>query len=152
MRGAPGRSRASLGSTGIIPAYAGSTPQSSPARGARWDHPRVCGEHCALQGVRGHGQGSSPRMRRGALLRLPAGGSLLGIIPAYAGSTYCPYHWHYDWQDHPRVCGEHRRYGKFHHPCHGIIPAYAGSTQQSTSRWRCIRDHPRVCGEHCNRR
>ena len=134
---------------GIIPAYAGSTPQnamcqqfcqgSSPhTRGARtttwsWgttrrDHPRIRGEHHSW---------------RAPSLPLP------GIIPAYAGSTYgstgVPYcamgsspHTRgaltgrlfvtYHPRDHPRIRGEH----SLKVPCgaaiSGIIPAYAGST------------------------
>ena len=111
--------------------------------------------------------GSSPRMR-GALIVSEAGLYSLRIIPAYAGSTRLQLTPAFGCEDHPRVCGEHRRlcHAYLHVsgssprmrgalytyetdvPSKGIIPAYAGST------WRyraCIvneEDHPRVCGEH----
>ena len=74
--------------------------------------------------------------------------SLIGIIPAYAGSTELALRCFAPIQDHPRVCGEHsvipyyeffdagssprmrgalrREREEVEHP--GIIPAYAGST------------------------
>ena len=135
--------------SGIIPAYAGSTPLqggggvrvegSSPhTRGApnlaprfttsRRDHPRIRGEHDPF----------------------PASvGFLPGIIPAYAGSTVpsgfvtrmktgssphargAPSAPSSGWSrggDHPRIRGEHRSSrGRTWPPCR-IIPAYAGST------------------------
>ena len=135
---------------GIIPAYAGSTPQnamcqqfcqgSSPhTRGARtttwsWgttrrDHPRIRGEHHSW---------------RAPSLPLP------GIIPAYAGSTYgstgVPYcamgssphtrgapassrSTRTPGGDHPRIRGEHVWRRLEHLRDLGIIPAYAGSTE-----------------------
>ena len=134
---------------GIIPAYAGSTlfissPSSdglgsSPhTRGARIasitlsngtsDHPRIRGEHRFL-----------------VLLQV----ALLGIIPAYAGSTVMPLgvsasmsgsspHTrgapdssvspNPDTRDHPRIRGEHSLALPVDDSCLGIIPAYAGST------------------------
>ena len=48
---------------GIIPAYAGNTPRCTSGAPARWDHPRVCGEHSS-DGLSSSGMsGSSPRMR-----------------------------------------------------------------------------------------
>ena len=111
--------------------------------------------------------GSSPRMR-GALGELIVAIALVGIIPAYAGSTprgpmpsgLC--------RDHPRVCGEHSHFRQWTASTGGssprmrgaladeidaellgrIIPAYAGSTARRRSRASSARDHPRVCGEH----
>ena len=37
--------------TGIIPAYAGSTPETLGRRSRRWDHPRIRGEHSMRNGV-----------------------------------------------------------------------------------------------------
>ena len=94
--------------------------------------------------------------------------SLLGIIPAYAGSTCCRVRILYPAGDHPRVCGEHLSMvyrfklaegssprmrgahvyiGVLHHN-HRIIPAYAGSTRWNQANGLSLRDHPRVCGEH----
>ena len=135
----------------IIPAYAGSTDKevgrltlrrgSSPhTRGARrsrceclsarGDHPRIRGEH-----------------REPIILLL----KLLGIIPAYAGSTrrlyFVPFRNRgssphtrgaHAWRrrlrrrtsDHPRIRGEHARRGRREAHRQGIIPAYAGSTAE----------------------
>ena len=73
--------------TGIIPAYAGSTPCRRSAPSSSGDHSRVCGEHPFVKWLIWDGEGSSPRMR-GALTA--AGGIVkqVGIIPAYAGSTF----------------------------------------------------------------
>ena len=111
--------------------------------------------------------GSSPRMR-GALAHDAAVVPAVGIIPAYAGSTFSHCSKLLVLRDHPRVCGEHfcagsmRAYDPGSSPrmrgalagisgitfrC-GIIPAYAGSTGTSPASRRRPRDHPRVCGEH----
>ena len=111
--------------------------------------------------------GSSPHTR-GALWTSVGGVMLLGIIPAYAGSTMA---WHGEFwtrRDHPRIRGEHfpapssdsSRPGSSPHtrgalPGHrkahagaGIIPAYAGSTTRTLRRTSTCRDHPRIRGEH----
>ena len=115
-------------------------------------------------------QGSSPHMR-GALGGLKLEQRLVGIIPAYAGSTILPARIAYLRRDHPRICGEHRsrarsasaRAGSSPHmrgapaltslgaDTHGIIPAYAGSTSSRRRCRRASRDHPRICGEHALR-
>ena len=86
MRGTPGTGHHVRHYAGIIPAYAGNTAPTPPARTTRRDHPRVCGEHVI------------PHLRR-------AGRT--GIIPAYAGNTYSTVNVHVAEWDHPRVCGEH---------------------------------------------
>ena len=93
---------------------------------------------------------------------------LIGIIPAYAGSTSVPLMYVCPTQDHPRVCGEHQVVMRATLPLRGssprmrgaprdganpeadlrIIPAYAGSTTWLRGQSRPARDHPRVCGEH----
>ena len=50
--------------------------------------------------------GSSPRMR-GARLTAQPSALVLGIIPAYAGSTVVAVEFANLRWDHPRVCGEH---------------------------------------------
>ena len=92
---------------GIIPAYAGSTSQSRGCRACTSDHPRVCGEHGPATSRAPRSAGSSPRMRGAREVHDLLVGQV-GIIPAYAGSTWprrtgAGRHW-----DHPRVCGEHR--------------------------------------------
>ena len=86
MRGAPVDGCAELSSERIIPAYAGSTPGMALEKNGSEDHPRVCGEHCAMPLRVWSVPGSSPRMR-GALSTLGVATERLGIIPAYAGST-----------------------------------------------------------------
>ena len=127
MRGAPTSLNSSLGSAGIIPAYAGSTGCEQARGRPHRDHPRVCGEHETMAGIGRTVTGSSPRMR-GAPLHARTLVLFCWIIPAYAGST--------------ATCGITHRVPPW------IIPAYAGSTnarqRRATSGW----DHPRVCGEH----
>ena len=105
---------------------------------------------------------------RGALCLRLINVELLGIIPAYAGSTRFNPCKSYGSRDHPRVCGEHLRPRGVYllhtgssprmrgaHVEHvvgfvrgGIIPAYAGSTDLEAAFSDCVWDHPRVCGEH----
>ena len=114
----------------IIPAYAGSTQTFMQCKQTVWDHPRVCGEHSMSTTRRNPVAGSSPRMR-GAHLRTCNVGIRHGIIPAYAGSTVASHCGGIESQDHPRVCGEHRRIYRIKSIYIGIIPAYAGSTFRS---------------------
>ena len=152
---------------GIIPAYAGSTRYSTRCSRDGRDHPRVCGEHRPRRALVAGCAGSSPRMR-GAQRRLAALSASVGIIPAYAGSTLTHPALIHAAQDHPRVCGEHRRIRQVPLVKGGssprmrgarrttprtlatiwIIPAYAGSTRTSAYLAERRRDHPRVCGEH----
>ena len=105
---------------------------------------------------------------RGTLLRRVIRQDVDGIIPAYAGNTNVLRPMSDVWEDHPRVCGEHRyrvdhREGRrgssprmrgtrddavvvLGHD--GIIPAYAGNTGRPSFNRSANRDHPRVCGEH----
>ena len=151
----------------IIPAYAGNTACRLVPERRHWDHPRVCGEHLFRACRATYVQGSSPRMRG---TRRPASVSTLhrGIIPAYAGNTFCDLSSRPPTRDHPRVCGEHviivlaqnveqgssprmrgtlQRRPKRNKPA-GIIPAYAGNTFEVEDCGGTTRDHPRVCGEH----
>ena len=95
------------GEFGIIPAYAGNTSSERESTTGSRDHPRICGEHYAVEykgkpfggiipayagntrngrtGCAGFG-GSSPHMR-GTRVRRCAKSSIRGIIPAYAGNT-----------------------------------------------------------------
>ena len=156
----------------IIPAYAGSTSISGQLRTPPKDHPRIRGEHPGVFAflspgavdhprIRGeHGPvdghvdqatGSSPHTRGARTVgRLPV--SLVGIIPAYAGSTGGRYQFERAWKDHPRIRGEHSLFsarsplsrGSSPHTRGaqailvdsdffvGIIPAYAGSTARRT--------------------
>ena len=158
-------------STGIIPAYAGSTAGVQRNLVGFRDHPRIRGEHYLYHSCQFPILGSSPHTR-GA--QQPDGviPDAAGIIPAYAGSTL-------GWpctaprvRDHPRIRGEHLEVarlmttGKGSSPHtrgapvdagfvvarKGIIPAYAGSTLFSSSFFTPERDHPRIRGEHSSSR
>ena len=72
--------------SGIIPAYAGSTGLCNLGPEATPDHPRIRGEHpvvCVAEAVL---MGSSPHTRGALQSRMRASGQPR-IIPAYAGST-----------------------------------------------------------------
>ena len=111
--------------------------------------------------------GSSPPVR-GAHLGDAHVRSVLGLIPARAGSTACsaggpPAGW-----AHPRPCGEHvpkrlsqsvqagssppvrgaRRQIVSENPHQGLIPARAGSTKFLARLMTDCGAHPRPCGEH----
>ena len=112
-------------------------------------------------------EGSSPHTR-GARRRFLAAAAGLGIIPAYAGSTFRRSSDSGRMPDHPRIRGEHLRFqrvvlefvGSSPHTrgarrslresrgCSGIIPAYAGSTRRLSRRRGRRADHPRIRGEH----
>ena len=70
----------------IIPAFAGSTNFTVPFLSATGDHPRIRGEHRTDRIVYSTGTGSSPHSR-GALRDHSPDGVVVGIIPAFAGST-----------------------------------------------------------------
>ncbi|SDQ52326.1 hypothetical protein SAMN05428996_2036 [Quadrisphaera sp. DSM 44207] len=166
-RGAHPRGRLPSPLHGLIPAYAGSTPWSTPRSAPCGAHPRVRGEHVVYVHADDLATGSSPRTQgaRRPRQRAVGGG---GLIPAYAGSTD-------GWRRtgpwsraHPRVRGEHSRVvpgearvtgssprtrGALPEVAHldpggGLIPAYAGSTRSSSPAARSGRAHPRVRGEH----
>ena len=108
MRGTPQQFQHGVRGRGIIPAYAGNTGCPSARPCARWDHPRVCGEHFGFWLMVLSVPGSSPRMR-GTHYASETTIPTHGIIPAYAGNTET---WDYappSPRDHPRVCGEHTR-------------------------------------------
>ena len=73
------------------------------------DHPRGCGEHLKVSADGVPRAGSSPRMR-GAPSRQQHEPRIVRIIPADAGSTVTLIFFSIVWQDHPRGCGEHKRY------------------------------------------
>ena len=106
MRGTRVRRNVGHVQRGIIPAYAGNTEASRLGIDCLEDHPRVCGEHDAVNFLVDRHLGSSPRMR-GTLTVHYLGLGYSGIIPAYAGNT-SPVSQAVSWAwDHPRVCGEH---------------------------------------------
>ena len=86
MRGTPATGTIPVSKKGIIPAYAGNTPDGFCSIVRAGDHPRVCGEHCCTWALIPAMAGSSPRMR--------------GTLFRWCCSRYLE-------RDHPRVCGEH---------------------------------------------
>jgi len=148
-RGAPSGATSTIPVRGIIPACAGSTRRGWPVRRRRGDHPRVRGEHFHPFSHVFFREGSSPRAR-GAHTDADRCRSLVGIIPACAGSTLRGHLHHPCPRDHPRVRGEHfhpfshvffregssPRARGAHRPPEpansgtGIIPACAGSTHR----------------------
>ena len=90
----------------IIPAYAGSTPPDGVIVAFAADHPRIRGEHVAVQGELGDRAGSSPHTR-GAPLAEWRRAFLNRIIPAYAGSTLSRDRDRRRPPDHPRIRGGH---------------------------------------------
>ena len=152
---------------GIIPAYAGSTCRSRRRRPARWDHPRIRGEHYLRRGSSSRTSGSSPHTR-GARRVARRGVVEDRIIPAYAGSTSITARGIEVYGDHPRIRGEHFVAPEVDELAPGssphtrgalsalrsavedarIIPAYAGSTARRNRRPPRGADHPRIRGEH----
>ena len=152
----------------ITPAYAGKRWGCVTGGSGCWDHPRICGEKPRFFTYLHALKGSPPHMR-GKANRLTLPVLLGGITPAYAGKR--------NWQnsmtktakDHPRICGEKRRFlppapSGLGSPPHmrgkawrrgvvpsaaGITPAYAGKRAMMPENRLVVRDHPRVCGEKC---
>ena len=131
------------------------------------DHPRIRGEHLMKYGLVIEAAGSSPHTR-GAPLRPVPESLCRRIIPAYAGSTVRIQIGGFDFEDHPRIRGEHVMVtgcslgaaGSSPHtrgardldpragPAGRIIPAYAGSTYPGSRPCGRRPDHPRIRGEH----
>ena len=166
-RGARTRGPPPSKSSGIIPAYAGSTRSCPARRPPASDHPRIRGEHGVLLLSGCLVPGSSPHTRGARVCRCP-GRPGRGIIPAYAGSTHEDLRRLQVDRHHPRIRGEHApsriRLGKSigssphtrgaprrRRPRGGpgrIIPAYAGSTAATAVKQTPLGDHPRIRGEH----
>ena len=86
VRGARAPGEVLFGDYGIIPACAGSTRCAEAPFRTIWDHPRMCGEHNAIEFGSGRLLGSSPHVRGAPPLPI-LGTPLPRIIPACAGST-----------------------------------------------------------------
>jgi len=88
------------------PAYAGNTTPCFGFRSAKWEHPRVCGEHIIAVIVKNAHCGTPPRMRGTRVCHIIIEASC-GNTPAYAGNTLLCFAFHCYKKEHPRVCGEH---------------------------------------------
>ena len=95
-----------VSSQGLSPHTRGARPHESAWIDTGGDHPRIRGEHNIAAEVYYTVEGSSPHTR-GALLVGVADSELLGIIPAYAGSTIKSRQIPFTDRDHPRIRGEH---------------------------------------------
>ena len=106
VRGALGKTSASQGVKGLIPARAGSTSATTPISWRTGAHPRPCGEHvdCSTKNV--PPLGSSPPVR-GAQCHSRRRTMMRGLIPARAGSTAVLLLENPNARAHPRPCGEH---------------------------------------------
>ena len=167
MRGSLSLPWALLMRLGIIPAHAGLTRGSAPARACAQDHPRACGAHGAASASRDASRGSSPRMR-GSHQPFLISIDRFWIIPAHAGLTTRIVVSRNPHRDHPRACGAHvgnlaeyldeagssprMRGSQLYFLCRldqlGIIPAHAGLTQDHQCSLPTSGDHPRACGAH----
>ena len=85
---------------------------------------------------------------RGAQIRNFLYSILVGIIPAYAGSTEYKGGKLTIVGDHPRVCGEHRLDSAEESIRGGSSPRMRGAHVCDCLRQTKDQDHPRVCGEH----
>ncbi len=111
---------------GIIPAFAGSTCPSSSMAAIMRDHPRIRGEHHPLARLGRTDQGSSPHSR-GAPIRKSVDPDDIGIIPAFAGSTFTPRIAFCRRADHPRIRGEHKPSVMRHRSVRGSSPHSRGA-------------------------
>ncbi len=90
----------------ITPAYAGSTFLKGIPSLITQDHPRIRGKHFLPPFSYLFSSGSPPHTREAHRNSHPSG-MLLGITPAYAGSTLFPLAIVCRTKDHPRIRGKH---------------------------------------------
>ena len=106
MRGTLAIMSACEGNKGLIPTYAGNTPEYTAPELSHGAHPHVCGEHIKDEILNRNRRGSSPRMR-GTLPDLFDKIHNRGLIPTYAGNTRSIDTSTSPRRAHPHVCGEH---------------------------------------------
>ena len=90
----------------ITPAYAGNTAESVVKKALKQDHPRLRGEHLFDRDGSTGAQGSPP-LTRGTLENYETNDEWNRITPAYAGNTASDHEKKHDFEDHPRLRGEH---------------------------------------------
>ena len=112
---------------GLIPTYAGNTPNHTAVFLCAWAHPHVCGEHVVQVASATIFPGSSPRMR-GTRRRTGGYRTDTGLIPTYAGNTRYRRLGRWLPRAHPHVCGEHSVDINIPALSNGLIPTYAGNT------------------------
>ena len=133
MRGALPRVGSYVCRLRIIPADAGSTKMGWISLSEEQDHPRGCGEHVADAAELTASAGSSPRMR-GARFPAYIGQRFQRIIPADAGSTQAVKGSEPGTRDHPRGCGEHSRWARWHSVPKGSSPRMRGAQTDKATR------------------
>ena len=129
----------------IIPACAGNTLRDVLCKASMADHPRVCGEHDAAAITACCRCGSSPRVR-GTLARQSCVERCGWIIPACAGNTRARPVARRRITDHPRVCGEHRRFPAGGERRVGSSPRVRGTQTLTGCRACCGRIIPACAG------
>ena len=132
VRGKPSPSHSDTISARITPACAGKTICGEVGVRQKRDHPRVCGENSRRLFIRRFLQGSPPRVR-GKLDEPAILSHHGGITPACAGKTSGEPGSAAPAEDHPRVCGENRRFCRRRNPSGGSPPRVRGkrASQQS---------------------
>ena len=90
---------------GITPAYAGKRPALLAALSQGWDHPRLCGEKLVFLSLLILLLVSPPPMRGKGLIYVQYR-HVPRITPAYAGKSLALVDFQFEFQDHPRLCGE----------------------------------------------
>ena len=105
MRGKVVDTRSKPSGVGITPAYAGKSKIDHFQFFPFWDHPRLCGEKTSRSSCFAAFAGSPPPMR-GKATTVPALSMICRITPAYAGKRSIRRIHIFQYQDHPRLCGE----------------------------------------------
>ena len=152
---------------GLIPAWAGKTPQAPTTATCSGAHPRVGGENAWLNSWAVISPGSSPRGRGKLALAAPPPG-VVRLIPAWAGKTLFGLASDSGVMAHPRVGGENTNDGRLFPHARGssprgrgkqpftfgigskvgLIPAWAGKTGAARDLYLNRGAHPRVGGEN----
>ena len=114
---------------GITPAHAGKSGAKPCEAQHNRDHPRACGEKNIEEWRILREAGSPPRMRgKEYLTTLHV--CNIGITPAHAGKRSHHPEQRPDIWDHPRACGEKRRFGGFAPAGWGSPPRMRGKEQR----------------------
>ena len=132
---------------GLIPARAGKTGCATPWNGARWAHPRACGENPVPATTLSRSVGSSPRVRGKPFPSL-IDSLRSGLIPARAGKTRRCASPSTPRRAHPRACGENVLDGGHGGAREGSSPRVRGKQLHAEAANTLLLAHPRACGEN----
>ena len=150
MRGKVLRNKDIKDRDGITPAYAGKSSKGGKQYGPAQDHPRVCGEKFAKTRELTRRKGSPPRMR-GKAVRFDRCCCSRGITPAYAGKSRRSSQQESARWDHPRVCGEKKRFIILHTSFQGSPPRMRGKGEALDCELEGLRITPAYAGKRLNR-